>query len=946
LLVLAVVVGLTMSSLAMAAQSQYGGLYGQVVDAQGSGLPGAVVTLSGPDGPQVQVTDADGRFRYLGLSPGDYDVKIELEGFATTTHPSVSIRGGRNATLEAPLSTATQAEEIVVNNSSSALDTRRATSSTTVTRDELERLPTARDVWSIVTLTPGVLTDRINVGGNESGEHQSFVMGGTPHAYNRFYVDGVDVTDVSRPGGTPDYYDFSSLEEIRIVTGGGDASLASGGLGINIVTRRGTNEFGGFANYFLTDEAFGSSLDPFEDQRGGQILDRDTDYGAALGGPILRDRLWFFASGNRQDVDRTAFAAGNRVAADFSLDSYAAKLNAQLTEGNRVNGLFHLEDYTRFGDGASFDRAPETTWNRSGSPTIFKFEDTHIFSSNFYLTGLASFTDAGFTLLPPGGAATPWVDAAGTWRGSYFEQQTERTSRQFNADASYFFNTGGLSHELKFGAGQRNVSDTTTWQWPGNTFSFFEDPFQEPIAVFPTANTAAVDVNYGSLYVQDSLTSGAFTLNLGLRYDAHTGTNAPSSVLGNPLRPATVPGGAFGGSDPIFDWNLLAPRIGVAYDLFGNGKSKLYASYGRFLPQLPLDLVAAENPIERSGPFLGAEAFRFIDVDNDRAYDSNEPKGGSITVGGARADNPFFFNPNGGVAQDMQAPYTQEFLGGIEFEVARSVSLGVRYVHRSIPRVLDEYGLIGLVEGEFGRPATLQDFRNGPVVNGIDLTGDPFDVQTFELRQPWFHTGGTLFTTGERRQDYDGIALTFNKRLANRWLLRGGFTYHDWAWQVPDGSLRDPNDLIGSQDNDGAPVAEQSAAVDKQGVFLSSRWTAQVAGLYEIAPERPWSFHVAGNVLARDGYPAPLFVTVTGGDDVTRQIQVGNVGDQRLDDVLLVDVRVGKDFGGLTVAADVFNVLDDNTVIQRNGDLLSGRKGLADEFVSPRTFRFGVRFRF
>src|SRR6185295_18527802 len=147
------------------AQIRTGNLYGTVTDDQAAPLPGATVTLTGVGAPQVQVTDAQGHFRFLALVPGTYALKAEMEGFSTADYPNIDVKIGRNTTVDVPM---TMEDIVTVTGESPLLDERRL-SKDTVSAAELEKIPTARDPWEILKTTPGVLVDRINVGGYESG---------------------------------------------------------------------------------------------------------------------------------------------------------------------------------------------------------------------------------------------------------------------------------------------------------------------------------------------------------------------------------------------------------------------------------------------------------------------------------------------------------------------------------------------------------------------------------------------------------------------------------------------------------------------------------------------------------------------------------------------------------------------------------------------------------
>ena len=185
------------------AQLQTGNLYGTVTDEQGAALPGVTVTLVGGGAPQVQVTNAQGQFRFLGLGPGSYALKAELEGFSTIDYPNISINIGRNTNIEVKLSAAVE-DVITVTAESPLLDERRISTGATVSQTELEKIPTARDPWAILQSTPGVLTDRINVGGNESGQQSQYVGPGSGGDQAIWSVDGVVITDMAAIGSSPE----------------------------------------------------------------------------------------------------------------------------------------------------------------------------------------------------------------------------------------------------------------------------------------------------------------------------------------------------------------------------------------------------------------------------------------------------------------------------------------------------------------------------------------------------------------------------------------------------------------------------------------------------------------------------------------------------------------------------------------------------------------------
>ncbi len=198
-------------------QVQSGNVYGTVRDAAGAPLPGVVVTMTGGGAPAVQVSDAQGTFRVLGLSPGTYQLVAALDGFANVEYPSVTVAVGRNTSLEITMQSAIE-ETITVTAESPLLDSRRITAGAQVSQVELEKIPSARDPWVILQSTPGVLVDRVNVGGNESGQQSTYTGPGDTGANAAWSIDGVEITDIGAIGSSPSYYDFDAFEEMQVTS--------------------------------------------------------------------------------------------------------------------------------------------------------------------------------------------------------------------------------------------------------------------------------------------------------------------------------------------------------------------------------------------------------------------------------------------------------------------------------------------------------------------------------------------------------------------------------------------------------------------------------------------------------------------------------------------------------------------------------------------------------
>src|ERR1700692_2509991 len=201
------------------AQLQTGNLYGKVSDQTGAVLPGVTVTLDTGEAPQVQVTNAQGEFRFLSLAPATYESKAQLRGFSPVEYPHIVINVGRNTNIEVTMNSAVE-DVITVTSESPLLDEKAIRTGNTVSQNELARIPTARDPWTVLQSTPGVLIDRVNVGGNESGQQSTYVGPGSFQNQAIVSVDGVVITDMAAIGSTPSYFDFGAFEEMQVSPGG------------------------------------------------------------------------------------------------------------------------------------------------------------------------------------------------------------------------------------------------------------------------------------------------------------------------------------------------------------------------------------------------------------------------------------------------------------------------------------------------------------------------------------------------------------------------------------------------------------------------------------------------------------------------------------------------------------------------------------------------------
>ncbi len=976
LIVLGVVAVLGAAGFAVA-QEETGNVYVVASDTDGNRLPGVTTTLDCGAGAQVQITDGQGQARFLAIDPGNCQLTLQLDGFGTVEYPAVNVRVARNTNVEATLSAAVT-ETITVTSESPLLDEKKIGAGTTISQVELEKIPTARDPWSVLSQTPGVMVDRINVGGNESGQQSTFTGPGVSDDENAFLVDGVEITDMAAVGASSTYYDFDQFTEMQFSTGGTDVTKSAAGVSVNLVTKRGTNEFRGSARILRTDsnafDVFTQTINVLEsgnadladNQSGfvGNSIRQITEYGLEAGGPVMRDKLWFWGSFGNNDIrNRT----GGRTLADVQsddtvLENTAFKFNASLSGSNSAQGSWNNGDKQKFGRNASPTRPQATAWNQRGPSAIIKFEDTHVFSSNFFLGGTWAKVDGGFglTCIACAGAgsleATPetsWT-ADGVWQNSFLSGNSSRPSEEIKVDGNYFFNTGSTNHEIKFGARERNFETVSNFNWAGRDIfvvdlGLFGVPGNTEYVVAHRGATPLISQDYTSFWAQDTISAGDWTVNVGFRWDQQEGFNEAFSIPANPAFPDLLPALSINGIDPGFDWDTISPRIGVTYALGEENKTLLRASFAQFPEQLSTGNIQQVNPLGDAYAYLV-----YDDANGDLVYQEGET---ILGLDGATNFDPS--NPGSTVSPNRTDPnldpsITDEILLSVEHAFLPEFVAGFNVTLRNTSDLLsaEREIIVDPVTGQT-RVTTAADFVQDGTVSGTLPDGSTYNEPVFAIFcGSACRTGGSLLENTDREVEYEGFGVNFIKRLSNRWMLRGYFNFGEGEYSLGNSYVAnyDPNNGEGGFDDAGGLFAVQAAGSGaKQDVFLQSSYQWNLNGMYQVAPDRPWGFNVAANLFGREGTPLPYYHRARQSDGIRRDIQVtSGIDSFRSDDVNTVDLRLEKEFAatgnvGFTVSIDAFNLLDESFVLQRRRQTNTSQFDWVTETLSPRIFRLGVR---
>ncbi len=974
------IVALVLPGLALG-QAQTGNVYARATDDAGQPLPGASVTLSGVGAPVTRPTNQNGEDRFLSLSPGNYSLEFAFPGFTTASRKNVVVGLGQNTEIDVTMNVAAVKQAVVVTGESPLLDGRRTGASTVIPKRELESIPTARDPWVILQSTPGVQIDRVNVGGSESGQQSIYVGNGSAFEQNTWNIDGVNITDMAGPGSTPNYYDFDSFAEINVVIGGSDPSIQTSGVQLNMVTKRGTNDVHGSARIYGTSDKLqatnllpelAAQLERTGEQAIGNQIRSIQDWGAEVGGPILKDKLWLWGSYARDQI-------ANITAAGYPdntlIENFGGKLNAQLIPENSFSAVYSYSNKEKVGRGASPWISPEAAWTQTGPTRVYRLEDSHVFGSDFFATVSYSRLLGGLQLVTPG-QTQAYTDENGILHNSNQTNTMFRPQTQVSATPSFFLRTGSVGHEIKLGFNYRSTPVGSTWSWPEGIIGYVPGwgPFGDlGNAAFLRPSLQQSSQTYYSGYLSDTLTAGKWTVNVGVRYDYQQSKNEPVTIPAPaysattwpevPFNPAPLPVAG----TPSLIWRDVSPRIGVTYALGDQGKTLVKASFGRFVNQLGgIATVWDSNaPYGSSGLY-----YNWNDANRNGRVEPGEVDFAGGIVGSYYVDptNPNSPSTPNRTNYGMKAPAANEVILGVEHEImpAFVVSLAGTYRH------FGNFLYTPAFEEGTGRILTAADYTCAPA--GLypvpSNNGSPQMINVCNLNPGIVSTGGYLTNRPGYYQQYWGINLSATKRYADKWMARFNFNWMSQKqYGLAEGQSNPSNINSGTaagSESEGGNVVVGAGAYSgpKEYVFINTPIQITGSGMYTF----PLDFNLSTSLYLRQGYPTPYFrraKVVTGraldGEDIYSNYQdtLGLVGDYRLNWVFEWDLGVSKVITvgplNVTLMADVFNVLNRNTALQRTTRVWDragtptaqdSRDNNINEQQAPRIWRFGVRLSF
>jgi hypothetical protein len=931
------------SAAPSSAQVSTGRIDATVNDSTGAVLPGVTIDVSGPESHSA-VTDNLGEAHFLNLAPGTYTVSAKLSGFSDYLNKSVAVTTGGSVVLKVSMSVAGMSTQVQVTSETPTVDIKKVTQTTNVTVEELQNIPSSRDPWVVMQTVPGVIVDRVNVGGAESGQQSNYMAKGASGADNTWNMDGVAITDMAATGSTPTYYDFDMFQEMQVSTGGADVTAATPGVQLNMVLKSGSNTPHGSTRIYFENESMQANNMPADlaasiggTSGKGNRMHQYKDYGFELGGPIVKNHLWGWGAVGKTHVDLITLTGGHDRT---ELQDTSFKATAEANKNVRFNYTFFRGNKEKFGRGASATHPPETTYDQAGPTPLNKGEANFVIGNNMFVSVKGAHSSGGFSLTAEGGPDKSWyIDDSGVNHGSVDTYVTKRPQDNFSVDGNSFRG----HNELKYGFGWRHAKVDSTDAYPGNGIITIHNGYPDMIALIKRNTATKADTTYWSAYGGDTITLDRATINLGVRWDRQLSSLGNASVAANATFPSVLPATSTSPVNDAIVWNAVTPRIGVTYALDENRKTVLRSTYAMFASQLGSAASGVISTIQYTGIYYYA-----VDLNGNKVADANEVLFGLGNLGyyGFDPSDPGKSSTVNKIGK-YGTPLTQEFTIGADHELAANFGVSASFTYRYYNHI-NWNSLIGVNASNYTQTGTLS--------GNADPIGS-FNVPFYALDPAKVPAGGG--TSYEEHQGYHqryiGFEASAVKRMSNHWMGRFGFSTnsHREYFDGPD-AMDDPTPTASHANVNGGLVITRTGGSGKSNIYLILPQYQFIAnGLYQ----GPWGLNFGANWMLRQGYAEPYFrSSVTTGDPLSNKksvLVVGDAGNFRLPAVSSLDVRVEKAFkiqrSTLALDLDVFNVGNNATVLGRQYDLrLTGATGFNKtlEIMNPRILRLGARFTF
>jgi hypothetical protein len=991
------IVGLPLAAHAQASIS------GVVRDTSGAVLPGVTVEASSPvliEKVRSAVTDGTGRYTIPDLRPGQYSVSFQLAGFSTVVRDGLTLAGTAVVTADVQMQVGALSETITVSGESPLVDLQSTTRQVVMDQEIVSAIPSARNPFSVGVLIPGVRKGAFtgqDVGGSVVQEVASLEANGGRTADQRMMVNGVALSSMIAGGwGGGAVPNATGTAEFAIDVSAVDAQAATGGVRINFIPRDGGNQFAGtiFASFatesFASDNYTGTDVQERGLTAPGTIKGNG-DFNPGFGGPLVRDKLWFFLSGrtlyadnyvaglfhnaNVNRLDRFDYVASDRQAVLHQEQKiFQARFTYQASPRNKFGVTFDQEAFCACTTGISATVSPEAGNDRRFPTQRFVTLDWNSpVSSRLLLEASAIHRVERWGGMEPQegklgniSALTPGLtQVVDTGRGLTYRAGAQYNNSwnwniHYRAAVSYI--TGGHTFKVGFNNAYGH-HENTTYTDPVTPYSFtFLNGVPTGMTYRITPRTVGVNVDRDlGLFVQDRWAVGRWTLSGGLRYDSFRNSFPAQSIAPTALAPFLNL--SFPEIDNL-DWKDITPKMGATYDVFGDGRTAFKVTLNKYLAGLGTTggLSDPPNPINR----LNIQDTRGW---NDNFFGAGDPRSGNFRPDcdlvnyqangecAALANASTFGTITPGTSYDPdllegwgRRDYNWEFTVAVQQEVLPRLSVDVGYSRRSYGnfRVQDDRAV---TPADYTRFTLTTPADSGlPGGGGYSLTG--YDLRAGAPAQNLFVTRAQNF--GDQTEVFDGFHVSVNSRMENGLVLQGGWgagrvvtddcdvvsalpeTLHSFFGNNTRAFFFAARPLENCHQNNGWRPSLQGLAA-----YVIPRIDVQIAATIQSLP---------GNGVNANANTFASSTTLAGfGGGPFRVFNIVEAGDLYVERLNQLDLRLSKllRFGGTrtSVNFDFYNVLNSNSVIGENS-VFGAPWRTPTAILLPRLFKFSAQFDF
>lgn len=931
-----VMLGLPAPSAAQAT----GSIVGIVTDVSKARLPGVTVTISSPALIREQestTTNAEGTYRVASLPPGEYTVVFDLSKFQGVKREGIRVQAGQTFAVDATLEVAGVEQLLTVVGGTPLIDVKSAEVNHTVGTDFIDTVPVARRFSDLLNTLPGVTS------GLYTFSPANTVYGSSVRE-NVYTVDGLNFVDpVVRTAVTD--VPFDDIEEVKVTTAGYAAEFgqAAGGI-FNFVTKSGGNTFKGIANLNLQDSALEADNVTDDLRRQGVAAATSVDYvrdwGGNLGGPIVRNRVWFFQSYHKfqQEESQTDFPA------PITIDQWQtlSKITAQLTPGNRIEGSYSRRDreFTPFNFGFA-TAADRRTWIGIGwindaagfgwisTPTDRSLLEVRGGFTLFNLLNLEPFLEPGHPVYIDVGTGLRSGGPDGTFGTNH------RDRYEWKADYGYYQeNWLGGSHNFKGGFHWELLLANTFREHQGDAGDTHHvllngQPFRVLLWNTPLRTTSGLRRITG--YLQDEWSvHDRLTINVGVRLENSMGYLPDSEFFGGRWTEARI----VPREDDLFSATSVAPRFGLVWDIAGNRRTIGRFSVGRFYHGLSNLEVGVASPTS-----VGRREFDWSDRNGDMVYQPGEE-------GVLRSDTTGAVP--GRIDPDLKVPYTNTIAAGVDREIGENFALSVNVIYKNERNIIETTDL----------NIPFSAYNPVQVVNPLDSS--PLTIYT--LRREFLGRPAQRFLTNptdplDPIRRYRGLEFVLRKQMSNRTQML--VSYNLGKAESHLGTLFFDTGNTSLYLNPNQQVnAFGPTSLDRTHMFKFAGTYQAPAGFnlslfYSALSGVPWLTSQSGGAGINGARVVRFFRAQNPGilSETFIDVAAEPRGSNRHDAEHQVDVRVEKGFelGRTRIAlqADAFNLFNANTIIRLQSLRTDAPNFLRPaQIMLPRAARLGVRVSF